>query len=361
MSGMHSVAIKTNNFDFLRLLAASQVMLLHSTEHLYAVHTLMHKLLNPFPGVPIFFVISGFLISASYKRSPNLKIYAQNRILRIFPGLWCCVLATVIVVLVFGIHFNLVQLLPWILAQLAGVIYTPPFLNEFGIGSYNGSLWTIPVELQFYVLLPVLLGVSQKMKKPRFWLWVAWCLFFIIGFSFRYIVPQTDIYTYYPWLKKVIKVSFLPHFYMFLTGVLLQEYEVFNSKYVSGKALCWLAAYLTILALPLPSVFGIVKMLVLSVVVVSFAYTHPTLSHSILGGNDISYGTYIYHGLYINIFLSIGLTGNFGYLFLLWLLSYLTAFLSWTVVEKPFLRMKKQTINPELLRLVISTASEQRG
>ena len=44
-----------------------------------------------FPGVPVFFLISGLLISRSYETNRNLREYAVNRSLRIFPGLVVCV------------------------------------------------------------------------------------------------------------------------------------------------------------------------------------------------------------------------------------------------------------------------------
>ena len=82
---------KLNNFDLLRIFAASQVLVCHTALHLhvFAPQWLM-KLIYAFPGVPIFFVISGFLISLSYERSSGLKSYCRNRVLRIYPGLQLC-------------------------------------------------------------------------------------------------------------------------------------------------------------------------------------------------------------------------------------------------------------------------------
>ena len=66
-----------NNFDIIRLIAALQVAIVHGVEHLglrLPFHDVSFEILKAFPGVPIFFVISGFLISASYDRSRSLEI-----------------------------------------------------------------------------------------------------------------------------------------------------------------------------------------------------------------------------------------------------------------------------------------------
>ena len=54
---------KVNNFDLLRLLAATEVIFDHYYQHLKLPisHTAL-KILYLFPGVPVFFVISGYLI-----------------------------------------------------------------------------------------------------------------------------------------------------------------------------------------------------------------------------------------------------------------------------------------------------------
>lgn len=80
-----------NNFNLLRLLAALQVVYIHAVEHLHIKNELVlaiKGIVAYFPGVPVFFLISGYLITMSYDKNSNLKEYTKNRILRILPGLY---------------------------------------------------------------------------------------------------------------------------------------------------------------------------------------------------------------------------------------------------------------------------------
>jgi peptidoglycan/LPS O-acetylase OafA/YrhL len=56
----HNIAV--NNFDLIRLAAAAQVAVLHVTAYLSPDfnESALGRLLEAFPGVPIFFFISGF-------------------------------------------------------------------------------------------------------------------------------------------------------------------------------------------------------------------------------------------------------------------------------------------------------------
>ena len=98
---------RVNNFDLLRLIAAIQVVIAHSLRHLQMdLPAPWGALLDCFPGVPIFFVISGYLVSSSYERAPSLKAYLRNRCLRIYPGLWVCLMVTMVVAtIVDGVNF----------------------------------------------------------------------------------------------------------------------------------------------------------------------------------------------------------------------------------------------------------------
>jgi peptidoglycan/LPS O-acetylase OafA/YrhL len=80
-----------NRFDILRLLAAWLVLFSHcyplggrgNSDPLMS--TLGGDSLGGV-GVAMFFVLSGYLVTVSLERSPNLFTFARRRALRIYPG-----------------------------------------------------------------------------------------------------------------------------------------------------------------------------------------------------------------------------------------------------------------------------------
>jgi len=329
---------KINNFDLLRLLAATQVIVDHYFQQLHKpISRLGLDVLYLFPGVPVFFVISGYLISASYERNNSLKTYIRNRVLRIYPGLWGCIFFTIIIISLSGVSFLNKEVIAWLPAQLAGLIYTPPFLKDYGFGSYNGSLWTIPIELQFYILLPICFLIAPK-KFMNTWFFILFAVF-LAGNVLYQVVDMNER------IEKLITYTFIPHFYLFLIGVLFQRLQVYKHKFIYNKALYWAIGYiafsLTVSRFLHPVAFSLIRNVTLGFCVISLAYTLPGMAKKLLGTNDISYGIYIYHGLVLTVAVQISGSINF---FLLVLLTYILAFLSWKFIENPFLRSKKKTI-----------------
>ena len=78
----------TNNLNFVRLFGASLVLYGHSFVFLGLPEPLFLSL-QPLGalGVLIFFTISGYLITESWDRDPNLSRFIARRMLRIFPAL----------------------------------------------------------------------------------------------------------------------------------------------------------------------------------------------------------------------------------------------------------------------------------
>lgn len=116
-----------NNFDLIRLFAAVQVAVHHAAYplkvHNEPIISGILKLLNLFPGVPIFFFISRFFESNS-----KLRHYPKNRVLRLFPGLIVCGIVTVVVITMSG-YFNEVDVSASALAVMSWFLVEKPFMK----------------------------------------------------------------------------------------------------------------------------------------------------------------------------------------------------------------------------------------
>jgi peptidoglycan/LPS O-acetylase OafA/YrhL len=349
---------KANNFDLLRLVAALQVALNHSAQHLQANSRAgaLFEVSSLFPGVPIFFFISGFLISRAFENNSVVSEFALNRILRIYPALICCLLISLLMVWMTGyfssVHVPVSGLFTWLLAQVSiGQFYNPDFLRGYGVGVLNGSVWTITVELQFYLLVPVLYALlaldhASPVHSNRRLLLLAG-VFLLANQTYVLGAPRHADDLWY----KLAGVTFLPWFYMFLVGVLAQRnFRVLHSR-LAGRFLLVLIAYCA-LAWPLSSIFGWslgnnlnpLFFGALALLTFAAAFSRAGLSDSLLHRNDISYGVYLYHMPVVNLLLALGLAGTSGSLALALGATALLALLSWFIVEKPALRLKRHAL-----------------
>ena len=351
-----------NNFDLIRLLAALQVAFHHLLEQLKVepsgiIISSIYKITGLFPGVPIFFFISGFLISKSYENNPRLRSYAKNRILRIYPALILCVTLSIISVFFSG-YFSAIELpiakfIFWIISQITiPGFYNPDFMRGYGSGVLDGPVWTISVELQLYILIPIVYKLVAIFKKDLSkTIIILIMIFSIINYTFSifYINP---IFKNEIWFK-LINISFLPWFYMFFLGVFFQINFTTMHKYLNDKLFYIIGTYILIYY-PLNewchlnggNIINPLIYLLLATVIFSFAYSYKNISNKLIKHNDISYGIYLYHMPVCNWFLNIGWLHNMVYLLLSVLLASIISCISWIFVEKPALLLKKYSINP---------------
>ncbi len=160
---------RDNNFTLLRFSAAMTVLFAHSIAvlGLPAETEIFYSRLGfslGEMGLDMLFVTSGFLVTASLIGRKDVIAYLWARALRVYPGLW-----TMLVIAVFGLgpalttlpladYFHspktweyfvkCATLIGGIRYSLPGVFETVPLKNEF-----NGSLWTMPVEVRMYLYL----------------------------------------------------------------------------------------------------------------------------------------------------------------------------------------------------------------
>ena len=166
---------KLNNFDLIRLLAAFQVALKHALYHLDFFPDYLENIIDIFPGVPIFFFISGFLIYRAFEKNCekdfHLYNFFLNRCLRLYPSLFCCFIFSCVILISTGYLATagpkFQDLLAWSFTSLTMFqFYNPEFLREFGVGAINGSLWSISVEIQFTCHTNIFLILSYRFALP---------------------------------------------------------------------------------------------------------------------------------------------------------------------------------------------------
>lgn len=173
---------RDNNFNLLRFVAAFAVLYSHSFALVLGAGN--HE---PFVGrigytlagvaVDVFFITSGFLVTASMARLDNFRAFFRARALRIFPAL---VVMSLLAAFVLGPLFTSLPahdyfsdfgtykfvlknstILAGIKLKLPGVFETLPFVDT------NGSLWTLPFEVRCYLTVALLWFVAQQaMRGP---------------------------------------------------------------------------------------------------------------------------------------------------------------------------------------------------
>ena len=160
--------VHRNNFDLIRLLAALQVALAHGIGHFHVpMSPVLVTLLESFPGVQSFFCISGFLIARSIER--NREDLKSVRLVKNTENLSCSACLFDFVAWLDVVFGCVPRVERWKIALLyLGTVTTggsginPGFFRGFGLGVWNGALWTVGVELAFDLLLPVLYLMDRR-------------------------------------------------------------------------------------------------------------------------------------------------------------------------------------------------------
>ncbi|MBI1362531.1 MAG: acyltransferase family protein [Proteobacteria bacterium] len=340
---------RQNNFDLLRLFAALQVVYFHAMEHLHlGSHdsSLFNKIFAQFPGVPIFFVISGFLITDSYLRNrQTVGQYLRNRALRIFRALIVCTCLTTLMLGLLGFLPADWRVGAWFVGQITVLpIYNPVFLRDFGVGDPNGALWTIPVEMQFYLFIPIVFALMYGVlgeKKRSHLLALTGALLVSFGvYTWFMAADRTPL-----WMQ-VFYITIFPHLWLFLLGACAQVGWQWVQPFIQGKVVYWLVFYAAICMAKAYTPIGDLGVLLAHVglagCVLSAAFSLPWLAHKLLGKTDISYGVYLYHMPVMNLFVELGKTGSWLSMVAVTGLSVILAGASWAFIEKPALSLKKR-------------------
>lgn len=279
-----------------------------------------------------FFVISGFLITAAWVRRPYLKEYWASRVLRIFPGLWVCllVIAFVIAPIAAKVQHSTVTFsseLEYVVNNaLLNVAYfdidgTPTDVPYPGV--WNGSIWTLFFVLLCDVMVSVL-GIVGLLKRR----WVIPTLFVSAIIWAAYVSYTPPLYS---WPQVLARF-----FVVFLAGAMLYQYQ----NQVPARWSLVALSVAIVVASGFTQNYRVIGALPLAyAVIVSGALIRKTRLR-----NDFSYGVYIYAFPVQQLLAGFGLTRLNPFLFFL-LATAATlpiAALSWFVVEKRAMALKSR-------------------
>lgn len=151
-------------FDGLRALAVLAVMVHHAHVPLMD---------GGFLGVDVFFVLSGFLITAllvqERERNGTVDVWRfyARRALRLFPALIVMVAVVTPVLLAWDdgeLRTTSLQTIPWTLGYLTNYL---AMFAERSLGVF-GHTWSLAIEEQFYLLWPPALLLLLRRRSPRF-------------------------------------------------------------------------------------------------------------------------------------------------------------------------------------------------
>ena len=286
--------------------------------------------------LPMFFALSGFLITSSLFRTPTLTKFLWLRFIRIYPALTVEVILSAVILGSFATTLSLndyfsnpvffkylLNTLGWIHYELPGVFTDNIFPNVI-----NGSLWTVPYELECYAVLTAMALFTLR-KRPGLFLsvFIFLCVAKTISSFFVESVGSVPA-----------NVNGRPLVAFFVAGVYIYIYRAkipFNrylalASFIAGCVLMHNYRYVFLSAFPV------------AYLTVWLGLHRPKNIPIVMDG-DYSYGIYLYAGPLQQAlwhWTSVGKTCAGNVALSLVLVSLFAAF-SWHAIEKPMLKFKK--------------------
>ena len=285
--------MKKNNFTIIHIIAAYMVLVGHQFILMGQGPLVLFGIDLHGLGVRVLFLVSGYLVSASYLRSKNPFHFWWKRISRLYPPLAVCLIVTVLVMRLVtespeyywqsAVQYILhnVEMRPKF--DLAGVFVSNPY--QYAV---NGSLWTLPLEIACYFLLVPFLEIYKLIKKKSVVCSAAYMVlpvFAVSCFDFWKIKYGNGV-SVVLWGTEWLNMSYLGTYFLFGVAVSILDLKKFCNMQVS-VLLVVLYSCMT------PDVKYFITPYVVSYAVLSFALVENPMFDKCIK-KDICYGIYLY-------------------------------------------------------------------
>jgi peptidoglycan/LPS O-acetylase OafA/YrhL len=341
-----SAEFSRNNLDCLRLVLASIVFLFHiyALTNLPAFAGFARYISAPF-AVKAFFVISGLLIYRSYTRSSSLASYFEKRIRRIYPAYFAIIVLAAVTLFPLSIlpatqYFGL-GFWKYLCANLLFLNFLVPSLpGVFGsndISAVNPALWTLKIEVAFYLFVPVMHYLSVRFGTKRV-MAIIFTLSCLWKYSFAFLASIGGPHAIYSLersrsLYSQMEVQFPAQLAYFVAGIFLLQY--FDKLKPHFRRIFCIAACLLLIDHWFTG--GVLDVFWISGFVFVLGFWRYFGNFSKYG--DFSYGLYIVHCPILQTLIALGIARRNPGIFLIASIALvgMAAFLIWYLVESPFL------------------------
>ena len=339
---------RNNSLNLLRLIFASFVLIAHS----FGVLSVQNNLPGPINcilwlAVPCFFVVSGYLITASAIKN-DFKTFFKKRFARIYPAYFVCLIMIVILFapIAYVLQFNTLDgyltqnpsPLKFLILNLPLFLINPKIgltLTAINGGSWNGSIWTLIFEFGCYIAIALIVKLIVQFRKDKLVKIIFGIYLLLIFTSLFYPRPegiaQRNIFDLF-----AVAINL---FSIFLGGsiiYLIKDKLVFNKKLLS-LAIVFCILIMSTMHKHLANEICAIPMLYI-ILYISLKLKSPKFIQE----NDISYGIYIYacpiQCLIALIMVVYGCSVNIWiYNVVCFIVTSIFALFSWFIVEKPIL------------------------
>lgn len=325
--------------DGLRAVAVLPVMLYHAGVSGFS---------GGFVGVDVFFVISGYLITAILLKDIRagdfslLKFY-ERRARRILPALFAVLIATFAMGIVFMIPSQLYDLSR---ATFATIFFVSNILfwrdtDYFAPAAEENPLlhmWSLSVEEQFYIIFPIFLLLVSRMKERL--LLLSTIAVVIVSLLAAQVASATNpVANFFLLPTRAWELGIGA-----LCALHLSERGVMSNNWLASLGLAGILAAVIFFdeATPFPSVYALLPVVGSALIILfsgSGTFTHKLLSlKPFVWVGLISYSAYLWHQPLLAFARIQDVTSSppLSLMLGLLLLSLCLAYLSWRYVEQPF-------------------------
>lgn len=190
-------------------------------------------------GVALFFFISGYVIAQPFLSRPRGqwridKFYLQ-RFRRIYPPYFIAVTVCLLIVAASGFRsaseLHAAGSGPLTIASWgASVLYLHWLLYDTS-SRLNPPIWSLEIEIQFYILAPLLLAIYRVQSRPALRIAVGWLFVALL------IIAASLVDLVHPFDGR-FRFGLVAHIYLFVAGVVMADtvriYEAFFKKVSIG-------------------------------------------------------------------------------------------------------------------------------